>query len=108
MTTTVSRLRATALGAAIFLAAPWPANAFGLTAEDFAFLTSHELDRNSPLIVNLSPKEQSRLHALITDLATAKNPVARARDVSEALAAFRKNQLWEQDNPGRLWDAPKR
>ena len=108
MKTAVSRLLALALGAAIFLAVPLSASAVGLTAEDFAYLTSYDVDRDSPLIVNLSPKEQSRLHALIIDITTANNPTERARGVADALAAFRKNQLWEQENPGHLWDEPKR
>jgi hypothetical protein len=103
-----SRSLVIALGAACFLAVPRPASAVGLSEDDFVYLVAYDVDRNSPLIVSLSPKEQSRLHALITDTTTANNPTIRARDVADALASFKKNQLWEQEHPGQLWDTKKR
>jgi hypothetical protein len=54
--------------------------------------------------VNSRPREQSRLHALIIELTTANNAGARARDFAEASAAFKKNQLWETEQPQHLWD----
>jgi hypothetical protein len=84
-----------------------PAFAVGLT-EDFNYLTAMDVQSDGMVIRGLSPKEQSRLHVLINDLTTAKDPIARAKDVSEALAEFKKHQEWEIENPGKFWDEPKR
>jgi hypothetical protein len=35
------------------------------------------------------------------------DPIARAKDVSNALAEFKSHQDWEVEHPGRLWDEPK-
>ena len=102
----IARVLIMTFAAVGFLGAASSAWAVGLTDNDFAYLSTYDLDRTSPLIVSLSPKEQARLHALITDLTTASNPTARARDVAGALATFKKNQRWEVDHPGQLWDAP--
>jgi hypothetical protein len=85
-----------------------PAFAVGLTESDFNYLTGLDVQSDGLLIRGLSPKEQSRLHVLINDLVTAKDPIARAKDVSDALAEFKKHQEWEVENPGKLWDDPKR
>ena len=49
-----------------------------------------------------------RLHNLINDLRTANDPVARDKNVKDALDIFLQHQLWEKAHPGELWDAPKR
>ena len=85
-----------------------PAFAVGLTEADFNYLTTLDVQSDGVVIRGLSPKEQSRLHVLINDLTTAKDPIARAKDVSEALSEFKKHQEWEVKNPGKLWDDPKR
>jgi hypothetical protein len=85
-----------------------PAFAVGLTEADFNYLTAMDVQSDGMVIRGLSPKEQSRLHVLINDLTTAKDPIARAKDVSEALAEFKKHQEWEIENPGKFWDEPKR
>jgi hypothetical protein len=84
-----------------------PAFAVGLTEADFGYLTTLDMQRNGAVIRGLSPKEQSRLHVLINDLTTANDPIARAKDVSSALAEFKSHQDWEVEHPGRLWDEPK-
>jgi hypothetical protein len=85
-----------------------PAFAVGLTEADFVYLTTQNVQSDGEVIRGLSPKEQSRLHVLINDLTTANDPVARAKDVSNALAEFKKHQDWEVENPGKLWGEPKR
>jgi len=85
-----------------------PAFAVGLTEADFVYLTTQNVQSDGEVIRGLSPKEQSRLHVLINDLTTANDPIARAKDVSNALAEFKTHQQWEVEHPGRLWDEPKR
>jgi hypothetical protein len=85
-----------------------PAFAVGLTEADFVYLTTQNVQSDGEVIRGLSPKEQSRLHVLINDLTTANDPVARAKDVSNALAEFKTHQQWEVEHPGQLWDEPKR
>jgi hypothetical protein len=85
-----------------------PAFAVGLTAADFVYLTTQNVQSDGEVIRGLSPKEQSRLHVLINDLTTANDPIARAKDVSNALAEFKSHQEWEVEHPGQLWDEPKR
>ena len=96
------------LGAAMALFISAPAFAVGLTDTDYDYLATQDIKRGSPIINGLSPKEQSRLHALINDPGTDDDLVARARIVREALSEFEANQHWEKMNPGQLWDAPKR
>src|ERR1700722_219411 len=84
-----------------------PAFAVGLTEADFDYLTTQNLEGDGVVIRGLSPKEQSRLHVLINDLTTAKDPVARAKDVSEALAEFKSHQDWVLEHPGQFWGEPK-
>ena len=85
-----------------------PVFAVGLTDTDHEYLATQDIKRGSPVINGLSPKEQSRLHALINDPVTNADPVARARIVRDVLSEFEANQDWEKKNPGQLWDAPKR
>jgi hypothetical protein len=85
-----------------------PAFAVGLTEADFAYLTTQAVQRDGVVIRGLSPKEQARLHVLINDLATANNPINRAKDVSDALAEYKKHQDWEVEHPGQFWDESKR
>jgi hypothetical protein len=85
-----------------------PAFAVGLTESDFSYLSTRTVQRSDRLIQSLSPKEQSRLHALINDAKTANDPAARAKDVSDVLAEFKSHQDWELDHPGQLWDVPNR
>ena len=96
------------LSAAIAFFISAPAFAVGLTDTDYEYLANQDVKRGSPIINGLSPKEQSRLHALINDPGTDSDPVARARIVRDVLSEFEANQDWEKMNPGQLWDAPKR
>ena len=82
-----------------------PAFAVGLTEADFGCLTTLDVQSDGMVIRGLSPKEQSRLHVLINDLTTANDPIARAKDVSNALAEFKSHQEWEVGNPGRSYGA---
>ena len=85
-----------------------PAFAVGLTAADYAYLATQNVRSDNPVFHNLSPKEQSRLHALINDLTTKDNAAAQAKNVADVLAEFLRHQTWEQDHPGELWDFPKK
>ena len=85
-----------------------PAFAVGLTEADFDYLTTQNFQHDGAVIQGLSPKEQARLHVLINDLATANNPITRAKDVSDALSEYKKHQDWEIEHPGQFWDEPKR
>jgi len=85
-----------------------PAFAVGLTEADFDYLTTQNVQSDGVVIRGLSPKEQSRMHVLINDLATANDPIARAKDVSNALAEFKNHQEWEVEHPGQFWGEPKR
>jgi hypothetical protein len=85
-----------------------PAFAVGLTEADFIYLTTLDVQGDGVVIRGLSPKEQSRLHVLINDLTTAKDPIARAKDVSNALAEFKNHQEWEVQHPGQFWGEPNR
>jgi hypothetical protein len=84
-----------------------PAFAVGLTEADFSYLSTLDVQSNGIVIRGLSPKEQSRLHVLINDLTTANNPIARAKDVSNALAEFKSHQEWEVGHPGQFWGDQK-
>lgn len=85
-----------------------PAFAVGLTEADFNYLTTQNVQHDGAVIQGLSPKEQARLHVLINDLATANNPIIRAKNASDALAEYKKHQDWEVEHPGQFWDEPKR
>jgi len=95
------------LGVAVgFFAVTVPALAFGLTDDDYVYLaTSQDLQISA---LDISPKEQSRLHNLIADPQTANDPLARDKNVKDALEEFLGHQVWEKAHPGQLWDAPKR
>jgi len=80
--------------------------AVGLTDADFVYLATQNFERPSILLLNLSPKEQARLHAIINFVATT--PDARARNVNEAVEGFMEHQRWERLHPGELWDLPRR
>jgi hypothetical protein len=48
---------------------------------------THSLERYDPPVLDLSPKERTRIHDLI-DSQTAHDPVARDQNVKDALAVF--------------------
>ena len=94
------------LGAAIAaIVVTTAARATGLTEGDFEYLGTQNIERASPLIRDLSPKENATLHALINDVRTKDSPASRAA-LGAALDVHREHQLWEKTNPGKLWDAP--
>jgi hypothetical protein len=98
---------AAAAGLAL-LAAATPAAAFGLTDTDQEYLSARGVERTSPVLRGLSPREQARLHAVINDAATAGDPAARASAVTKALEEFRERQAWEETHPGELWGVRRR
>jgi hypothetical protein len=79
-----------------------------LTEADHDYLGTQNVERASPLVRGLSPKEQARLHALVNASQTENDPTARTKIVHEALVEFESHQRWEVMNPGQLWDVPKR
>jgi hypothetical protein len=91
-----------------FLLLSTSARAFGLTDSDYDYLTTHNVPRDSSVLSGLSPKEQARLHAIITNGASDNDPAAQAKNVAEEIAVYQGHQLWERMHPGELWDAPKR
>jgi hypothetical protein len=94
--------------AAVFFVVTSSAFSAGLTEADHDYLGTQNVERASPVVRGLSPKEQARLHALINDSQTENDPTARAKIVDEALVEFESHQRWEVMNPGQLWDVPKR
>jgi len=94
--------------AAGFFAVTASALAFGLSDDDYVYLaTAQHLERYNAPVLDISPKERSRLHDLINDPRTADDPIARDKNVKDALAVFLDHQLWEKSHPGQLWDEPK-
>ena len=57
-------------------------------------------------VLNLSPKELSRLQNLIND--PQPDAAVRDKNVKDTLGLFLEHQLWEKAHPGELWDAPKK
>jgi hypothetical protein len=93
--------------AAGFFAITVSAFPFGLSDADYAYLKTQNVERDNAPILDLSPKEQTRVHNLINDPQTANDPSARDRNVKDLLAVFLEHQLWEKQHPGELWDAPR-
>jgi hypothetical protein len=91
----------------LLLAVTSSAFAWGLSDEDYDYLrTTQRLERYDAPVPDLSPKERSRLHALIND--PQSDAAVRDKNVKDALALFLEHQLWEKAHPGELWDVPKK
>ena len=75
-----------------------------LSQADYVYLDSQGVMPNSPILQNMSPKELRRLHWTINGELSKKNLIFRDNAVRDALAEFKGHQLWEQINPGHLWD----
>jgi hypothetical protein len=101
------RYSAPAAAVGAFLLIGTPAFAFGLTDSDYDYLATQNFARDSSVLENLSPKEQARLHAIITDATTSHDATAQAKNVAEAMATFAEHQNWEATHPGQLWDSSK-
>ena len=87
-----------------FLAVAGPASAFGLSDDDYEYLAAvQHIERFNQPVLDIGPLERSRLHDLINDPRTASDPVARDRNVKNALDEFLAHQLWEKSHPGQLW-----
>jgi hypothetical protein len=63
---------------ATFFVVATAAFAVGLTDADHDYLVTQNVERGSPVVKGLSPKEQARLHGLINDSRTESDPTARA------------------------------
>jgi hypothetical protein len=90
----------------IFVTIAGSAFAYDLSDKDYEYLKTQHIERDHVPILDLSPKERSRLHGLINDPQTANDAAARDRNVKEVVAVFLDHQLWEKAHPGELWDAP--
>jgi hypothetical protein len=102
-----SRLTTFAAAAGLVFAVTPSAVAWGLSDEDYDYLRkTHNLERHDAPVLDLSPKERTRIHDLITDSQTARDPAARDKNVKDALAAFLSHQLWEKAHPGKMWNEP--
>jgi hypothetical protein len=76
--------------------------AWGLSDADYDYLRkTHNLERYDHPVLDLSPRERSRIHELITDSGTARDPAVRDKNVEDALALFLSHQLWEKEHLGR-------
>jgi hypothetical protein len=100
------RVLAAATGAFLLIAVP--AFAFGLSESDYDYLATQNILRDNSILQGLSPKEQARLHAIITDATTSRDPTTQAKNVGQAMATFQEHQNWEQTHTGQLWDSSKR
>ena len=79
----------------------------GAWDEDFDYLRrTQSLERYDAPVLNLSPKELSRLHNLIND--PQPDAAVRDKNVKDTLGLFLEHQLWEKAHPRELWDAPKK
>jgi hypothetical protein len=77
--------------------------------KDYDYLRSTQnLQRYDASILDLTPKERTRVHALINDPQTANDPAARDKIVKHELGIFLEHQLWEKQHPGELWDVPRK
>ena len=91
----------------LLLAVTSSAGAWGLSDEDYDYLRrTQSLERYDALVLNLSPKELSRLHNLIND--PQPDAAARDKNVKDTLGLFLEHQRGEKANPKELWDDPKK
>jgi hypothetical protein len=84
-----------------------PEDGILLSPPDYVYLVTQGVERDSPVLRKMSPKELRRLHFLINDERTQSDPQSRTKAVKAALAEFEGNQQWETANPGHLWDLGK-
>jgi hypothetical protein len=100
-----------AISAAVagFFAVTVSAFAWDLSDEDYEYLRrTQKVERYDAPMLDLSPKERTRVHDLINDPETGNDPVARDKNVKETLNIYLGHQLWEKAHPGELWDEPKK
>jgi hypothetical protein len=91
----------------LLLAVTSSAGASGLSDEDYDYLRrTQSLERYDAPVLNLGPKERSRLHNLIND--PQSDAAVRDKNVKDTLGLFLEHQLWEKAHPGELWDVPKK
>ena len=98
---------ASAAAVGVLLAVTSSAIAWGLSDEDYDYLRrTQSLERYDAPVLNLGPKERSRLHNLIND--PQSDAAVRDKNVKDTLGLFLEHQLWEKAHPGELWDVPKK
>jgi hypothetical protein len=91
----------------LLLAVTYSACAWALSDEDYDYLRkTQSLERYDAPVLNLSPKERSRLHYLIND--AQPDAAVRDKNVKDILGLFLEHLLWEKARPGELWDDPKK
>jgi hypothetical protein len=91
--------------AGLIFAVTSSAFAWGLSDEDYDYLRkTQNLERYNHPVLDLSPKERTRLHDLINDPQTAHDPIVRDQNVKDALELFLSHELWERAHPGKMWD----
>jgi len=83
----------------LLLAVTSSAGAWGLSDEDYDYLRrTQSLERYDAPVLNLSPKELSRLHNLIND--PQPDAAVRDKNVKDTLGLFLEHQLWESASGG--------
>jgi hypothetical protein len=87
-----------------FITITGSAFAYDLSDKDYEYLKTQHIERDHAPVLDLSPKERSRLHVLINEPRT--DAVARDENIKNAVALFLEHQLWEKAHPGELWDVP--
>jgi hypothetical protein len=90
-----------------FIAGAQCADGVLLSPADYDYLLTLGVQRDSPVLQEIGPKELHRLHQMISDEKIQNDPKAKSDAVRRALAEFEGNQLWERDNPGKLWDVDR-
>jgi hypothetical protein len=91
----------------LLLAVTCSAGAWGLSDEDYDYLRkTQRLERYDAPVLDLSPKERSRLHDLIND--PQPNTAVRDKNVKDTLGLFLEHQTWDEAHPGEMWDIPKK
>jgi hypothetical protein len=92
---------------ALLPAVTYSAGAWDLSEEDYDYLRKTQgLERYDAPVLNLSPKERSRMHDLIND--PQSGAAVRDKNANDMLSLFLQHQLWEKAHPGELWDVPKK
>lgn len=82
--------------------------AVGLSEDDYEYLKTQNRQRDEAPVLDLSPKERSRVHDLINDPQSVNDPAARDKRVKDALDIILGHQLWDKAHPGELWDVPRK
>jgi len=74
-----------------------------LSPSDYVYLDAQGVQRDSPVLQQMSPKELRRLHQVINDEKTQSDAQSKANAVLGALADFEGGQQWDKSNPKPIW-----